>query len=75
MNHILPHPIMMTMLISYINTLLKKEWAQISTNHTSGQFYHYIFIFRGFSHSHEGGSKSSTPNQEVTIMVPNKRAQ
>ena len=75
MNHILPHPITMTMLINYINKLLKNDWAQIGMNHTSGQFYHYIFIFRGFSHSHEGGSESSASNQEVTIMVPNKRAQ
>ena len=27
MNHTLPHPIMMTMLINYMNTLLNKEWA------------------------------------------------
>ena len=75
MNHTLPHPIMMTLLINYINTLLKKEWAGIGTNRTPGQFYHYIFIFRDFNHSHEGGSKSAISNQEVTIIVPNKRVQ
>ena len=48
---------------------------RMGTNHTSGQFYHYISIFRGFSHNREGGSESSTPNPEVTILVPNKRAQ
>ena len=30
MNHTLPHPIMMTLLINYINTLLKKEWAELA---------------------------------------------
>ena len=75
MNHTLPHPIMMTLLINYINTLLKKEWARIGMNHTPGQFYHYIFIFRDFNCSHEGGSESAISNQEVTIIVPNKRVQ
>ena len=75
MNHTLPHPIMMTLLTNYINTLLKKEWAQTGMNHTPGQFYDYIFIFRDFNHSHEGGSESSISNQEVTIIVPNKRVQ
>ena len=65
---------MMIMLINYINTLLKKEWAQIGTNCTSDQFYHYISILRGSSHSHEGGSESPNPNPEVTTLVPNKRA-
>ena len=75
MNHTLPHPIMMTLLINYINTLLKKGWAQTGMNHTPDQFYHYIFIFKDFNHSCEGGSKSAISNQEVTIIVPNKRVQ
>ena len=73
-NHILPHYIMLIMLISHTNTLLKKEWSQIGMNHTSNQFYHYISILRGSSHSHEGGSESPTPNLEVTTLVPNERA-
>ena len=66
---------MMIMLVNYIRIFLEEEWAQIGMNHTPGQFYHYISIIRGFSHSCEGGGESSTPNQEVTIMVPNKKAE
>ena len=79
MNHTLPHPLMITLLINYINTPLRKEWAQISMNHTPGQFHHYLFFhflyFRDFNCSHEGGSKSAIPNKEITIMMPNKRVQ
>ena len=53
----------------------KERMGRISMNCTPGQFYHYIFIFRDFNHSHEGGSESSISNQEVTIIVPNKRVQ
>ena len=75
MNYTLPHPITMILLLNFIHTLLRKEWAWISTNCTPGQFYHYTFIFRDFSHSCMGVSKSSTSNQEVTIIIPNKRVQ
>ena len=47
----------------------------MGANHTSSQFYHYVSILRGFSCNCEGGSETSTPNPEVTILVPNKRAQ
>ena len=47
MNYALLHPLMMTLLLSFIHTFLRKEWAQIGTNHTPGQFYHYYFTFRG----------------------------
>ena len=76
MNHTLPHPITMISLIIYINTPLRKEWAQIGMNCTPGQFHHYIFLFfRDSNCSHEGDSESVIPNQEVTITVPNRRVQ
>ena len=46
MNYTLPHPLMMTLLLSFIHTFLRKEWAQIGMNCTPGQFYHYTFTFR-----------------------------
>ena len=71
-NHTLPHPIMMTLLINYINTLLKKEWAQIT--HQDNFIITFLFLEISII-SHEGGSELSTSKQEVTIIVPNKRVQ
>ena len=46
MNYTLPHPLMMKLLLSFIHIFLRKEWAQIGTNHTPGQSYHYTITFR-----------------------------
>ena len=75
MNYTLPHPPMMTLLLSFIYRFLRKEWAQISMNHIPGQFHHYTFTFRDFKHHHMGISKSLTFNQEVMITTPDKRVQ
>ena len=75
MNYTLLHPFMMTPPLSFIYTFLRKEWAQIGTNHTPEQYYHYTFTFRDFNHSHMGVSISLTSNQEVMITIPDKRVQ
>ena len=46
MNYTLPHPLMMTLLPSFIHIFLRKEWAWIGMDCTPGQFYHYTFTFR-----------------------------
>ena len=48
MNHTLLHPIMMTLLIKCISTLLKEEWARISMNHTPEQLLPLDCYFQGF---------------------------
>ena len=35
----------------------------------------FFFFFSDSNSSHEGGSESAISNQEVTIIVPNKRVQ
>ena len=46
MNYTFPHPLTMTLLLSLSHIFLRKEWAQIGTNCTPGQSYHYTFTFR-----------------------------